>query len=318
MPVYFDQRNKRWRFEFDRKIEGRRLRATKLLPKAWDAKAADQYAREEESRLYALATGQVKEDFSISAAVKLYIEEKLPGLKSREDYEREFENLYPLYKGHAISQLPKVADKIMKLSVTAATKKNKISYLRAACIYAYKKGKTPTNPADKLVLPVVKNERHVYPKRREVIITARKVKNKTVRAAILTAFYSGMRQGEIRKADVSSGVFWLLDTKNGEPRAVPMHPKLNVYAKRIPCKYSRSWISQVFNKHRPSANIRFHDLRHGAASEMANAGVGLNTIGAVLGHKDHKSTQRYSHLVLDTLTAAVGTIGAKSRKSTQG
>lgn len=107
MPVYFDQRNKRWRFEFDRKIGERRYRTTKLLPKSWGSKEADEFAREEEAKLYALATGQVKQEYSISAAVKLYLEEKAAGLKSSDDYEREFENLYPLYKGLSVDQLPK-------------------------------------------------------------------------------------------------------------------------------------------------------------------------------------------------------------------
>ena len=313
MPVYFDQRNKRWRFEFDRKIGGRRRRATKLLPKDWTAQQADEYARAEESRLYALASGQIAQEYSISAAVKLYIEEHVETLKSKDDYLREFENLYPLYKGKSVSQLPAVADAIKKLNISAGTKRNKIAYLRAACRYAYKSGKTKDNPSAKLTMPKVNNARHVYPKRLDVIMTARRVKNKDIRAAILTAFYSGMRLSEIRKADVEGGVFWLADTKNGTPRAVPLHPKLRVYVKRIPCKYGRNWISKVFNQHRPSPDIHFHDLRHGAASEMINANVPLNVVGAVLGHKDHKSTQRYAHLVLDTLQDAVKKIGAKSR-----
>lgn len=317
MPVYFDQRNKRYRFEFNRKIGGRRYRATKLLPAAWDAEKADEWARNEEARIYALASGQVKPEYTISAAVKLFIDERLEDLKSKKDYLREFENLMPLYKGKLVSQLADVATEIMKLKISAATKKNKISYLRAACRHAYKRGKCHSNPSDNLVLPKVSNERHVYPKRKEVLQTARRVKNKDIRAAILAAFYSGMRQAEIRRVDIESGVFWLADTKNGTPRAIPIHPKLRVYAKRLPCKYSRSWISQKFNEARPSKNVRFHDLRHGAASEMINAGVPLNTVGDVLGHKDHKSTKRYSHLLLETLEEAVKKIGAKPNKSTQ-
>lgn len=59
-------------------------------------------------------------------------------------------------------------------------------------------------------------------------------------------------------------------------------------------------------------HIHFHDLRHSAASELINAGVDLFTVGRVLGHKDPRSTQRYSHLAIDTLTAAAGKIGKKS------
>lgn len=57
--------------------------------------------------------------------------------------------------------------------------------------------------------------------------------------------------------------------------------------------------------------VRFHDLRHSTASEMVNAGVPLHTIGAVLGHKDPRSTMRYSHLQRDTLADAVALIGRR-------
>jgi integrase len=39
-------------------------------------------------------------------------------------------------------------------------------------------------------------------------------------------------------------------------------------------------------------DLHFHDLRHSAASEMVNAGVPLHTVGAVLGHRDARSTKR--------------------------
>ena len=57
--------------------------------------------------------------------------------------------------------------------------------------------------------------------------------------------------------------------------------------------------------------LQLHDLRHSPASEMINADVDLYTVGQVLGHKDPRSTKRYSHLRHGTLAAAVGTIGRK-------
>jgi site-specific recombinase XerD len=51
--------------------------------------------------------------------------------------------------------------------------------------------------------------------------------------------------------------------------------------------------------------------RHSAASEMANVGVDLFTVGRVLGYKDPRSTARYSHHQAQTLTAAVEKIGQK-------
>ena len=57
--------------------------------------------------------------------------------------------------------------------------------------------------------------------------------------------------------------------------------------------------------------LRLDDLRHSAASFMINAGVYLFAVGRVLGHTDHKSTMRYSHLANDTLMKAVEAGAAK-------
>jgi site-specific recombinase XerD len=61
-------------------------------------------------------------------------------------------------------------------------------------------------------------------------------------------------------------------------------------------------------------DLRVHDLRHSAASFMINAGIDLFAVGRVLGHADHQSTMRYSHLANDTLMKAVeaGAAGLKS------
>ena len=44
---------------------------------------------------------------------------------------------------------------------------------------------------------------------------------------------------------------------------------------------------------------------------MINAGVDLYAVDKVLGHADHKSTMRYSHLANETLLAAVEAVPAK-------
>ena len=51
--------------------------------------------------------------------------------------------------------------------------------------------------------------------------------------------------------------------------------------------------------------LRLHDLRHTAASQMANSGVPLFTIATLLGHADLKSSSRYSHLADSTLLSAI-------------
>ena len=58
-------------------------------------------------------------------------------------------------------------------------------------------------------------------------------------------------------------------------------------------------------------DLRIHDLRHSAASFMVNSGVDLFAVGRILGHADHQSTMRYSHLANDTLMKAVEAGAAK-------
>lgn len=51
-------------------------------------------------------------------------------------------------------------------------------------------------------------------------------------------------------------------------------------------------------------DVRLHDLRHSFASFGISAGLSLPVIGALLGHKDVSTTQRYAHLANDTARQA--------------
>ena len=51
--------------------------------------------------------------------------------------------------------------------------------------------------------------------------------------------------------------------------------------------------------------LSFHSCRHSFCSWLAMEGVPLHTIGALAGHRNLRATQRYSHLLPDTLQAAV-------------
>lgn len=55
---------------------------------------------------------------------------------------------------------------------------------------------------------------------------------------------------------------------------------------------------------------RLHDLRHTFASVLASAGLSLPVIGALLGHTQPATTQRYSHLFDDPLRAATERVAA--------
>lgn len=121
---------------------------------------------------------------------------------------------------------------------------------------------------------------------------------------------------------------WLIPTsKTGKHRHVPLSgaavdiigllPRFEKCPWLLPNPKTREPFTDIkhgWQKARDEAGLyglRIHDMRHSAASFMINAGVDLFAVGRVLGHADHKSTMRYSHLAHDTLLKAVEAGAAK-------
>jgi hypothetical protein len=154
--------------------------------------------------------------------------------------------------------------------------------------------------------------------RAQMLRIAKLTKNRQARMAVRMAFYSGMRLGEIMRAVPIGNRWHLADTKNSEPRIVPIHPSVAVCARhfKAPAKIT---IQKNVKKACKAAGmpwLHFHDLRHSAASELVNNDVDLFTVGAILGHKDQRSTARYSHLATRKLEDAIGKIGQNSPTTT--
>jgi integrase len=134
--------------------------------------------------------------------------------------------------------------------------------------------------------------------------------------AIRVAFYTGMRLGELYRVKPDGDLLVLHDSKNGDKRAIPAHPKIRHLLDKLPLTAPKITVQRAWERARAEVGldgVRLHDLRHSAASEMVNAGVDLYTVGKVLGHRDARSTARYSHLTHGTLAEAVGKIGVKRR-----
>ena len=71
----------------------------------------------------------------------------------------------------------------------------------------------------------------------------------------------------------------------------------------------RPW--QRIRKQAGLEGVRLHDLRHSFASVGAAGGLSLPMIGALLGHTQAATTQRYAHLADDPLRQANDMIGAR-------
>ena len=55
-------------------------------------------------------------------------------------------------------------------------------------------------------------------------------------------------------------------------------------------------------------DFRFHNLRHTFASYLRQNGVDLHTISELLGHREIRMTQRYSHLSVENLREAISVL----------
>lgn len=139
------------------------------------------------------------------------------------------------------------------------------------------------------------------------------------------AINTGMRRGEIfglkwRDIDWKNGIIYLLRTKNGEKREVPVNGTVRNILIRVKRNPDSAYIftsfdgkpfvdiKKSFHTALLRANIqdfRFHDLRHTFASQLAMGGVDLLTIKELLGHKNIEMTLRYSHLSCDHKKRAV-------------
>lgn len=127
--------------------------------------------------------------------------------------------------------------------------------------------------------------------------------------------------------DVQRRVLFIPTSKTGKSRHVPLsQPALDLIG-QLPRFDRCPWLLPNPRTRKPYTDIkhpwensreaagleglRIHDLRHSAASFMINAGIDLFAVGRILGHADHQSTQRYSHLANETLMSAIEAGAAK-------
>ncbi len=316
MSIYRDKKSGCWRFDFDRYIGGERVRRRQLLPAGWTRAQADAFDRKESAALYAIATGVAKPRHTVDQAVAGYLKIRAPQLKHGTNVERELQALRDWFTGRPVDELPAICAEYAQDqdgALAPATIKNRIAYLRAACRWAWKHlGMGEADPGARVVVPTVRNAREVIVDRRQMVALAKACRHRGARALVRILFYSGMRVGEVYAAERVAGAFVLADTKNGQPRVVPMHRKIRSAA-AVPL-VGRSKLSHYWDKARGACglpHVHLHDLRHSAASEMVNAGVDLATVGAVLGHTTTASTKRYSHWAIARLAEAVDKIGGR-------
>lgn len=151
-----------------------------------------------------------------------------------------------------------------------------------------------------------------------------------LRPIIVCALDTGMRQGEIlklrwRDVDLENGLIVIaaFNTKTMRERAVQMTIRLKLELEAL---YSRSTkgpdalvfgisdnVKNGFASVRRAAgltDVRFHDLRHTAATRLARSHMHLSEVGRILGHTQPSTTYRYVHADVETARRAAAALDA--------
>ena len=159
MSIYRDKATGQWRFDFDRRIGGERVRRRQLLPPGWTRAQADAFDRKESAARYAIATGIARPRHLIDEAVARYGRERLPELKNGAGSARELDSMREWWTGRALEELPEVCAEYaadQHGALAPATIKNRIAYLRSACRWAWKRHRMgETDPGARVVAPTV-------------------------------------------------------------------------------------------------------------------------------------------------------------------
>jgi len=217
-----------------------------------------------------------------------------------------------------------------------------IKILRTVLNVARRQGRITTNPAEAVELPkVTSHTRDVFsPGQVRMLFAAA---NDEWQTAILCGFYLGARLSDVinltwENVDLAGGVITYEQHKTGKSVTAPLHPDLKNYLFKLAgdnpraplCPTlqkrsvgGRSGLSQTFanimrdsgidqqqvkgkgKQGRMFSKLSFHSLRHTFTSALANANVPAEVRQKLTGHADAAMHQKYTHLELQPLEAAI-------------
>ena len=148
--------------------------------------------------------------------------------------------------------------------------------------------------------------------------------NESVQHMVMLALHTGLRRGEIFNlawddVDFERRFILVQQSKSGKKRMVPMNATVSAMLREMVRRGDLVFPSPVtggrldnikrsFNRALKVAkieNLKFHDLRHTAATRMADAGADAFTLMKILGHSDIRMTSRYTHATDSAIRKAV-------------
>ena len=230
-------------------------------------------------------------------------------------------------------------DKFITSTFTRAPKASALYYrtLKAAFSKAVIWNYLSANPLKKIKSPKVIKQLPIFISEIELQLIISNTSESFLKDLFLTAFYTGMRAGELVNMkwswiDLNQNTITVkcsdtFTTKSKQERIIPICTILrNNISKKIPktinistddyfftrihgIKLNEDYISKKFKKVVRAVGlddkIHFHTLRHSFASLLVQRGVSLYVVKELLGHENLSTTQIYSHLQQQNLMNAV-------------
>jgi integrase len=211
-----------------------------------------------------------------------------------------------------------------KEKATESTLKKELRVFKEVMLLVDPNWKNPTLVDSDLMKFVYKGKRITNFLEEEDVFKIVEVMPEKYQALCLVAAYSGLRLKnvvELKWSDIDLANGWIKvnQSKTGDLVRVPISGKLkDVFgsikfrpleenAKVFPDSRSKP-ITTAFKRASAKAGFgwaSFHSLRHFCGSYLANHGIRQELIAEVLGHRDLRSTQVYTHFRPDTVKEAV-------------
>ncbi len=302
----------------------------------WDRKIAERWIRDTEDSMKAgtYALQEIAKSHTVTKMIDRYIMEEMPKLRSAETvrkqllwWRKKFGSL-PLSLFNSI-QVLNGRDELTKADLSPATVNRYLAALSSCLTHATKHWQwlheNPCSKVPKLKEPPGRTRFLDDDERRRLLDACLSI-SLALHLAVVLALSTGARRMNVwglswSDIDLSAGKETIVfrNTKNRSDVHLPLSgPVVELLLKHSKVRRSDSDLlfpskvdaQKPFDFKVPFAramkkaqvdDFRWHDLRHSAASYLAQQGVDLRRIAAILGHKTLQMSMRYSHLNVESL-----------------
>ena len=150
--------------------------------------------------------------------------------------------------------------------------------------------------------------------------------NRLLASAIVLAVETGMRRGELLtvrwcNTNLEARTIYIPFSKSGRSRTIPLTLLAQETIQKLPRRDERiiplssNALRLTWERVRRKAGIvglRWHDLRHEAASRFFERGLNIAEVAAIVGHSDFRMLARYVHPRAEDIAAKL--VQASNRK----